>query len=81
MAIPDKKRPLMEQFVDKMDTAMFGRTRTGSIRKDICVLCGGPATEFTDEISRKEYTISGSCQKCQDAIFAEEEDEEEEENV
>lgn len=31
--------------------------------------CAGPATEFRDEISRREYGISGMCQKCQDAFF------------
>ena len=25
--------------------------------------------EFRDELSRKEYRISGLCQKCQDEIF------------
>lgn len=26
-------------------------------------------TKFKDELSRKEYKISGLCQKCQDKIF------------
>lgn len=25
--------------------------------------------EFKDELSKKEYSISGMCQKCQDEIF------------
>lgn len=29
-------------------------------------------TEFTDELSVKEYAISGMCQNCQDGIFGEE---------
>jgi len=29
--------------------------------------------EFVNESSRKEYTISGLCQSCQDATFKEEE--------
>lgn len=37
-----------------------------------CVMCGGPATEFKDALSKKEYGISGLCQKCQDDIFKEE---------
>ena len=31
--------------------------------------CGGPATQFEDEASRREYTISGLCQKCQNEVF------------
>ena len=77
MATPDKKRPLLEEFGDKLNIAAFGRSRTGSIKNDICAFCGKPATEFTDRISEKEYTISGSCQKCQDVVFAEDEEEEE----
>lgn len=29
----------------------------------------GTATEFRDALSRKEYGISGMCQKCQDSVF------------
>ena len=31
--------------------------------------CGGDATEFKDEISKREFRISGLCQTCQDAAF------------
>lgn len=31
--------------------------------------CGEPAEHFDDETSRREYRISGLCQKCQNAIF------------
>jgi len=36
-----------------------------------CPGCEKPinAKEFRDEISKKEYHISGLCQKCQDSIF------------
>ena len=40
------------------------------ITADLCAVCAQPATEFTDELSRKEYTISGMCQACQDGVFA-----------
>lgn len=36
--------------------------------------CGGEATEFRDDLSRKEYRISGLCQKCQDSVFNHKED-------
>lgn len=44
------------------------------IRK--CASCYEDATEFKDEISAKEYNISGLCQKCQDKYFVEEQKEE-----
>ena len=36
----------------------------------ICNLCNGPATTFTDDLSRREYRISAMCQKCQDGFFS-----------
>ena len=39
-----------------------------------CVSCGCHADWFKDDLSAKEYTISGLCQQCQDDIFEEEED-------
>jgi len=39
-----------------------------------CVSCGCHAGWFKDDLSAKEYTISGLCQQCQDDIFEEEED-------
>lgn len=70
MAEPSKKSEGVEQFLD----FVIGKSRRGQIRKDLCTWCGGLATEFKDEISRQEYRISGCCQKCQDAIFAEEQE-------
>lgn len=37
----------------------------------LCPMCGIHVgmIPFTDEISRREYKISGLCQKCQDAVF------------
>lgn len=37
-----------------------------------CPFCGkdiNPETEFRDELSRKEFKISGMCQACQDDFF------------
>ena len=49
--------------------AMSGRDRVKSIETNTCSWCGQPANEFFDELSKKEYRISGMCQKCQDNIF------------
>ena len=52
----------------------LGVSRTASIRSGICTSC--KTTEITedtfrDAISRKEFTISGLCQTCQDDVFGE----------
>lgn len=69
MANPSDKAPEMERSLQ----GLFGFDRREYIRKDICIPhpfgCEGEAKEFRDDISRKEYTISGMCQKCQDRTF------------
>lgn len=35
-----------------------------------CPLCKQPIGEFKNELSKKEYLISGMCQKCQDEVFS-----------
>lgn len=50
----------------------MGYDRRGSISENKCVFCAkpiNPETEFRDECSRREFTISGICQKCQDKTF------------
>ena len=43
-----------------------------------CPICGHEIfeSEFRDELSKIEYSISGMCQRCQDAVFTEGDDEE-----
>lgn len=69
MAEPTKKAPEIEKLIDATNPS--GRKRVDSIKQDICTWCGKPAVEFRDELSRKEYTISGFCQECQDKTFGE----------
>ena len=40
-----------------------------------CPRCGINVNqdEFVDELSKKEFKISGTCQKCQDELFTDEE--------
>jgi len=49
--------------------------RLESIKEGMClpppIGCGKEATVFRDELSRREYRISGLCQVCQDTIFCE----------
>ena len=35
----------------------------------LCATCGDHAGLFRDDLSRREYTISGMCQPCQDMLF------------
>lgn len=77
MAEPSEKAPEMEQALDDLTQQAFGRSRTESIRGNVCVGCGGPAEVFSDPVSRQEYRISGLCQQCQDQVFADPDDEEE----
>lgn len=69
MATPSTKSEEMETFLTKL----FGTDRRESIKANKCmpapIGCGGDATHFRDKISAKEYTISGLCQNCQDAVF------------
>jgi len=41
------------------------------IEHGFCPTCQKPIVvgEFRDELSKKEYNISGMCQKCQDSVF------------
>ena len=64
---PTKKSPEIENFINACNPS--GRKRTDSIRKDICVWCGKPIIGFKDELSVREYKISGFCQECQDKTF------------
>lgn len=67
---------LASEVIDKEDIAkkLFGRSRKECIESKECVVCGGHADEFEDELSEKEYKISGMCQKCQNEFFGNDED-------
>ncbi len=67
MAEPTKKAPEIEALIDSTNPS--GRKRVDSIKSDVCSWCGKPATQFKDELSRREYRISGLCQECQDKVF------------
>ena len=60
---PAPKNKEVKQFLD--DT--LGRTE--KIKSSLCVTCNATDVRFRNEISRKEYTLSGMCQKCQDDFF------------
>lgn len=49
---------------------IFGEI-TNRLNNHLCPICGQKIDEsdFRDEISKREYGISGMCQQCQDKIF------------
>ena len=65
------KSSAVQDTLDNLSLRFFGRTRGGAIEEGVCVLCGGPTGVWRDEVSRKEYAISGLCQECQDGVFEE----------
>ena len=44
-----------------------------NIDSGLCPTCGGVIGEFLDELSYREFKISGMCQACQDKTFGGEE--------
>ena len=58
----------MQNFLEGFTLKAFGR----SIKDEICVTCGSnkiQMTDFKDDLSRKEFSISHMCQVCQDSVF------------
>ena len=64
-----QRAPKVQDALDKLGILTFGRTNTEAIKTNTCIKCSNPAGEFKDELSRKEYTISGLCQSCQEEIY------------
>jgi hypothetical protein len=62
----------IQNFIDKFAKKSFGRSQTEAKEKKICVFCGEEIKmeDFKDQLSIKEYEISGLCQKCQDDTFS-----------
>lgn len=48
--------------------ALFPERRQ-RMAEGICVDCGKTITGFRDALSRKEWTLTGWCQTCQDSFF------------
>ena len=63
------KTVLMEKRLDDMAKVLFGRGRKVAMDNQMCVMCGNDANHFDNELSRREYGISGMCQSCQDGVF------------
>jgi hypothetical protein len=59
----------MEQYKEDISMMFFGRSVSLAKAGNQCVCCGKSATEFRDEVSKREYRISSLCQTCQDEVF------------
>jgi hypothetical protein len=66
---PASKHPDIRRF----QSALMGTDVVESIRHDRCTDCGQPAEVFRNQLSEREFAISGLCQACQDHFFDEEE--------
>lgn len=67
MANPAPKKPAVENAL----SGLLGKSRANTIRENKCTRCEKDVSmeEFTTPMNRKEYTISGFCQSCQNDIF------------
>ena len=68
--IPAEKTPQ----VDGLLTTLTGKSRVTQIESSLCTTCNGKAVKFRDDLCKREYTISGMCQDCQDEVFGSEEE-------
>jgi len=64
---PTVKSESLENFIDSITPNPLGRRE--SIKSDVCAVCLKEAKNFKDELSKREFTISGMCQECQDKFF------------
>jgi hypothetical protein len=62
---PDLSKPIFAMMPHLADRVMQG----------VCTFCAITLDEFRDEMSAKEYSISGMCQTCQDKTFGVSEEE------
>ena len=60
-----------EEMNEKIMKALGFDEELGLIEQGLCPFCQKEIIhgEFRDELSRKEYGISGLCQHCQDRMF------------
>jgi len=65
MQEPSHKAPAIDLLLSRLT----GKSREQQLAAGLCMTCSGDAKVFTDDLSRREYTISGMCQRCQDGVF------------
>lgn len=55
--------------IEELLTSIAGISRQDAAKQNICTWCKKPADLFRDQLSMREYQISGFCQECQDETF------------
>jgi hypothetical protein len=58
--------------INQLINSTFKIDRENFIRENKCVFCMkqiNPIIEFQDDLSRREFQISGLCQECQNRTF------------
>lgn len=63
----------IKKLEDTLAGKLFGLTKDEAHSLGICVKCKAQILGFNDETSRREYGITGFCQKCQDEFYEQEE--------
>ncbi len=68
----DKKVKTIKTLLDRISSQEpFKNKRSKALLAQLCVICETPNLNFRDQLSEKEYKISGMCQTCQDNYFKE----------
>lgn len=67
----NKTQQTVQEKLEELSMEIFGRSRSLAQAGNSCVKCGKPATQFRDELSLKEYQITGFCNDCQDEFYSE----------
>jgi hypothetical protein len=63
----------LQQFKDDLAKSIYGQTTEDAKATGLCIQCKQPAFENCySEAGRREYRISGLCEKCFDSICGEE---------
>jgi hypothetical protein len=66
---PELKPTEKPTGIEELLTELGGISRQDAYAQGVCTWCKKPLTEFRDELSKREYRISGFCQSCQDETF------------
>ena len=65
----NNKSKSITKILNDFSKDTFARERSERIKENCCIVCGSEITGFRDELSVREYQISGMCQDCQDYVF------------
>jgi hypothetical protein len=69
---PNSSADSLRAHQDGLARKVYGQTHPEARARGVCVKCRSDRVtpgDFRDDLSRKEFTISGLCQRCQDAFF------------